>query len=796
MRNSLVALSMLGLLAACAQQPQQAVDAGSTPTSPAVPAHVSPIPQPALPGREPAAFAALPDRGELVRYDRSRPVLERSAYTWHPVELSEAHALRAVVSGEMVVAAPNGRPIRLQHVRHVEHADGNWTWVGREAGAAPGTEAIITFGARAVFGSIPDGAGPPLRLTSAAGRAWLVATDPLALARLDSRAAHPRKPDFRLPPRLSLPASAVTPAAAPVATAAGSTGATATSAGTTIDLLLGYTSGFATGLGGQSQALTRLNHLVAVANQAYVNSQVDLRVRLVHAAQVAYADNTSNEDALYDLTGVECTAQTNGSLSCTYVGPVAALQPLHAARNQYGADLISLVRDFHEPENEGCGLAWINGGGQVALTAADEITGLSVVSDGTDPVGDGSGSVYYCRDETLVHEIGHNMGSAHDRDTADGDDNVLQSNEYGRYPYSFGYKTAANNFYTVMAYGDDGQTPYRVFSNPAITSCGGQACGVQDQADNARSLRLTMGIVSQFRATVVGEPRAPRADFNGDGRSDVLWRHSTTGSNALWLSASSASAQALARVTNLAWRMVGVGDFNADGQADILWRNMSSGANTIWRSGNATDAQSVAGVTSQSWQVAGVGDFNGDGLDDILWRNYSNGQNVIWRSGNKATPQAVNAIGDLNWIVAGVGDFNGDGRADIVWRNRSTGANLAWWSASYATRQALATVGSQAWQVAGVGDFNGDGNDDLLWRNRSSGANTIWRSAQSATSQAVSGVADQNWKVEAVANYDGDGVDDILWRNASTGANVIWRGARSSTPQAMAKAHPAWQIQP
>ena len=37
------------------------------------------------------------------------------AYTWHRVELSEEHALRAVIGGELVVTGPNGRPIRLKY---------------------------------------------------------------------------------------------------------------------------------------------------------------------------------------------------------------------------------------------------------------------------------------------------------------------------------------------------------------------------------------------------------------------------------------------------------------------------------------------------------------------------------------------------------------------------------------------------------------------------------------------------------------------------------------------------------
>ena len=49
-------------------------------------------PVPAVPAAGRARFAALPDRGELLRYDAQAPVRE-GAYTWHRAELSEQHAL-------------------------------------------------------------------------------------------------------------------------------------------------------------------------------------------------------------------------------------------------------------------------------------------------------------------------------------------------------------------------------------------------------------------------------------------------------------------------------------------------------------------------------------------------------------------------------------------------------------------------------------------------------------------------------------------------------------------------------
>lgn len=478
---------VLGLLTACIEQgrtPDKTVAAG--PDS-ALHGRASTL---ASPRHRQVAFAGLPDRGELLSYGDRTSVRRQGPYTWYPVNLSEDHALRAIASGEMRVAAPDGRIIALKYERHVEHPDGNWTWIGR---APDGQDAVLTFGESAVFGSIPNGLERPLRLTMGAGRSWLVESDRRQIAQLNNSATRPTRPDVLLPPlRPRLAAASSQQASSAQATAyAGATALATTSSTPTVDVAIGYTAGFASSLGGQSQAVTRINNLIDITNQAYVNSQVNARVRLVRTLQVNYPDATDNGTALEDLTGYR-----DGSA----IPVPAALQPLRDARETSGADLVSLVRDFRMPENSGCGIAWILGFAQQELDQSWADFGYSVVSDGSDYDETQSGN-YYCRDETLAHELGHNMGSAHDRDTAKGDDGVLDPEDYGRYPYSFGYKAAMGNFYTVMAYGDSGQTGYRVFSNPQITFCGTNPCGIADQADNARSLTQTIPIIAQFRAS-------------------------------------------------------------------------------------------------------------------------------------------------------------------------------------------------------------------------------------------------------------------------------------------------------
>ncbi len=761
MRIYLSAAILLGLLAGCSADQ----DSSTSKTTASASSALQQGATSQFAGRSAmTGFASLPDRGELLAYNQTRGVKHSGAYTAYPVALSEAHALDAMRTGEMVVKAPDGELIRLKYERHIEHPDGNWTWIGRNA---DGADAVLTFGEKAVFGTIPQGVADTLRLTMSAGQAFLVATDRSKLAGLDGMARR-KGTDQLIPPRLAAATSGRTTASMQ----AEATGTQSASAASTalVDVLLGYTNGFSTQLGGDSQAITRLVNMTDITNQAYVNSGVTMRVRLVGTLKVTYPDNTDNGDALEKLTGYSA-----GSNSSIPVDP--AFNALRAKRDELGADLVSLVRAFRTPENDGCGIAWLIGGGGYAIETADAPYGYSVVSDGTD-LDEGDNKTYFCREETLAHEFGHNMGQAH---------NTEDSNGSGTHSYSYGYReSTTGGFYTVMAYPkkDANQFAIRYFANPGV-QYSGRPTGVANQSDNVRSMNISMPLVAGFRDTVVPVAGQVHNDVNGDGVSDVLWRNGSTGANAMWRSANSATTQPVNSVADLNWKVVGSGDFDGDGKSDLLWRNSSFGANVIWLAANSTTPQAVTPVANLDWKVAGVGDFDGDGKSDILWRNSSTGQNLIWKSGNNATQQAITDVPNVAWIVAGVGDFNKDGKSDILWRNTQTGANTAWKSGSSASVLNVTPVGDQAWKVAGIGDFDGDGAADILWRHQTTGANTIWKSGNSTTVQTVASVASQNWIVAAVGDYNGDGKSDILWRYIASGNNVIWRSANSSTTQAV-----------
>jgi hypothetical protein len=120
-----------------------------------------------------------------------------------------------------------------------------------------------------------------------------------------------------------------------------------------------------------------------------------------------------------------------------------------------------------------------------------------------------------------------------------------------------------------MAYGDSGQRIYRVFSNPAITFCGGRACGRANQEDNALALRQTMPEVAAFRAGA-GMSLAPallrELDTNGNGTSDILLFNHELGKATTWFMGGANRVTYSSISANGSTRLVDMGDFDGNGK--------------------------------------------------------------------------------------------------------------------------------------------------------------------------------------------------------------------------------------
>jgi len=151
-------------------------------------------------------------------------------------------------------------------------------------------------------------------------------------------------------------------------------------------------------------------------------------------------------------------------------------------------------------------------------------------------------------------------------------------------------------------------------------------------------------------------------EFDGDGKADVLWRNSATGENYLYPmdgTAIKATEGYLRTVADQDWQVAGVGDFNGDSKSDVLWRNSTTGENYLY----PMDGKTILGtegyvrtVADLSWQVQGAGDYDGDGKADVLWRHAISGENYLYPMDGtsiKPTEGYLRTVPQLNWQVVG-----------------------------------------------------------------------------------------------------------------------------------------------
>jgi hypothetical protein len=227
-------------------------------------------------------------------------------------------------------------------------------------------------------------------------------------------------------------------------------------------ILVTYTPRAATDLPAMQSAVALA---IADLNTTFTNSGIDARAELAGLERTSYSDvSKTDNQILEDLSN--------------QVGDFARIWQMRAVVQ---ADLIAVLANYG---NTSCGLGYLN----------DELDGLSSAASLTNRVKFGTSltsSSGGCLPGTFTHELGHNMGSQHDR--------FVETNDVaGPVGYNYGYVDTTGRFQDVMAYDDECDSlniscvTTQYFSNPSV-SYNGRAMGVADSspqaANNSRKIR-------------------------------------------------------------------------------------------------------------------------------------------------------------------------------------------------------------------------------------------------------------------------------------------------------------------
>lgn len=200
--------------------------------------------------------------------------------------------------------------------------------------------------------------------------------------------------------------------------------------GSVIDVLVAYTPRARSAAGSTTAMLLDIDAAVALTNQAYGNSGINQRIRLVRTVELNYTETNMSTD----LNRI--TRKTDGFMD-----------EIHTLRNEAAADMVALIVDTNESY---AGIAWILQGVQPSFEAnAFSVMDICCVASGY----------------VFAHELGHNMGAGHDWYVDD---------EPGAFTYSHGYVDPACTFRTIMAYGSECSSVARIayFANPDIAHQG------------------------------------------------------------------------------------------------------------------------------------------------------------------------------------------------------------------------------------------------------------------------------------------------------------------------------------
>jgi hypothetical protein len=349
----------------------------------------------------------------------------------------DTKVLKSLKKGEVAKLDFLGIPKDANVLNQLSHENGDNTLV---ASTGSGDRTIITFGSDgSVVGSATVDGHYYSVSTDNNGNTWMVDNT-------TSGATHAGFDHDTVAPHISLGAAlTTTPVVAP-------TVVTPTVSNPNVQLLVYVANSI-------PNSATVVNNLVAVANQAYVDSNVKMTLKAAKIVVVTDPQPGNEYNALSMLANAQGVFNT-----------------LAADKAVSNADLVTFIHPLKVAQGM-CGLGYLNGGNGTAYSKKNT---FNVVSYGTD------GS-YYCNYYTLAHELGHNMGMVHDTAHSIG--------VAGHFTDSYGYGLAG-------AYGDlMSYFPQNgVFSSPDKywKNCSRFPYGVINKADVSRGLNAVATEISNF----------------------------------------------------------------------------------------------------------------------------------------------------------------------------------------------------------------------------------------------------------------------------------------------------------
>jgi hypothetical protein len=234
------------------------------------------------------------------------------------------------------------------------------------------------------------------------------------------------------------------------------------------------------------------------------------------------------------------------------------------------------------------------------------------------------------------------------------------------------------------------------------------------------------------------------------------------------------------------WHFYGTGDFDGDGKSDIVWRDEQTGAVDVWVMNGASIAGTFRWNAPATSQLAGFGDLDGNGRMELLFMG--SGQPVasvdlVTGTAHTLTDNGSPYVPISTIQLAGTADFDGDGKSDLLWQIPSNNGRLLVTYMNGTTVASTSGFNGSFGIVRGIGDLDGDKHADILF-SAGTGSNSPLSTEMSALLMGARGAVKQTidmgtlvatpWRVEQVADANGDGRAEVYVRHRQTGLLAMW----------------------